>query len=128
MKAFSDMRRVKKAQDFAFNAGRRGGSFETSCSPEQLFAWLKEAKVQVTEESAASLSARPIYKNGSVGPEVLMVQVSPGNKLATLVVINVQLSIKPDKNNLMANNPMTIPPIFGLLLKVGKADPGWQPA
>jgi hypothetical protein len=129
MGTMSDLRRLKKVREFAFDTGRHGGAFETACSPEKVFAFLRETSVTVTEESQASLSVRPVHKNGSVGPELLTVETSPGNTLATRVVVKVQLNISPNEtNSMIINNPMTIPPVFGLLLKISKADPGWQPA
>ncbi len=128
MGTLSDLRRHKKVQEFAFKAGRQGGSFETSCSAAQVIAWLKEARIQVTEETPASLSAMPIHKNGQVGPEVMTVQVSLGYRLPARVVIDVRLNVKPGENPLVAANPWTIPPIIGLAMKVSKADPDWQPA
>jgi hypothetical protein len=118
---FSDLKRVNKVTDFAASAAKRGGSFETACSPEQVIAWLKGTRIQVVDESPAALSVRPIYKNGTIGAEVITAQVSPGNKLATLVTIAVELNAKPG-----AASQNAIPPIFGLLLGVSKADPTWQ--
>lgn len=122
MGMFSDLKRVNKVTDFAASAAKNGGSFETTCSPEQVFAWLKGTRIQVVDESPVALFLRPIYKNGNIGSEVIIAQVSPGNKKPTLVTITVQLNAKPD-----AGSQNAIPPIFGLLLKVSKADPTWQP-
>jgi hypothetical protein len=128
MGALSDLRRHKRVQDFAVTAGRHGGSFETSCSAEQILAWLKESGgIQVTEQTPASLSATPVNKNGQLATDVMNVRVLPGNTLPARVVIEVQRTIKPGTDRLSANNPMTIPPILGLLLKVSRADPDWQP-
>jgi hypothetical protein len=127
MGALSDLRRHKKVQDFAFSAGRQGGSFETRCSAAQVFEWLKESRVQVTEETPASLSAMPIHKNGQVGPEVMTLQVSAGYRLPARVAIDVHRNTKPGENYMIANNPWTIPPLIGLLMRLSKVDPDWQP-
>jgi hypothetical protein len=127
MGVLSDLRQANKATDFAFNAGKRGGSFETSCSPEQILTWFRETKVRVLEESPGMLSASPIHKDGNAGPEIIFIQALPGNRLPTRTVIKVQLNTKPGENNpAILNNPMTIPPVVGLMLKVGKVDRGWQ--
>jgi hypothetical protein len=125
----SDMRRVNGATDFARVLGQRGGCFETNCSPEQVLAFLKASSVEVTKETPTSLSARPVSKNGAVAPDVITAQVSAGNKLPTLVVISVQLNPRPGETNpMIINNPLTIPPLLGLLLKISKTDPKWQRA
>jgi len=123
----SDLRKANRATDFSRVLGKQGGSFETSCSAEQVLAGLKASRVKVTEETPTSLSVRPIRKNGNIGPELITAQVSAGTKLPTLVVITVQLD-RNETNPMMINNPMTIPPLLGLLLKVDKIDPKWQPA
>jgi hypothetical protein len=122
MGKFSDLKRMNKVTDFATSAAKRGGAFETSCSPEQILAWLKATRIQVVDESPTALSVNPIYKHGNVGSEVISAQVSAGSKLPTLVTIEVQLNAQPG-----SVNPNAIPPIFGLLSQVSKVDPTWQP-
>ena len=125
----SEMRRVNGASDFARDLGRRGGSFETNCSQEQVLTFLKASSVEVTEETPTSLSVRPISKTGSVASDLITAQVSAGSKLPTHVLIKVQLNPRPgETNHMILNNPMTIPPLLGLLLKVSRTDPKWQPA
>jgi hypothetical protein len=119
----SDLRVVNKARDFAFKAARTGGSFETNCTAEQIIEWLKASDLQITEESTTSLSGHPRDRNG-VGPEILTARVMPGTKLRSLVVIEVQLTAMPGGKI----PPRTFLPIHGLLVKLGKADPQWQPS
>ena len=118
---FSDLRRVNRATDFAMSAAQRGGSFETCCSPDQVLTWFKATGVKVVEDGSSSLSVRPVHKNGAVGSELITVQASQGGRQPTLVTISVQRSANPADGP-----PNAMPPIFGLLLKVGMADSRWQ--
>lgn len=54
----ADRRNSKKMGDFIVRAAQRGGTFETSCSPEEILGWLKSGRCQVADESLASLTVR----------------------------------------------------------------------
>jgi hypothetical protein len=118
----AEKRSLKRAGKFAASAAQRGGSFETSCLPNQIIAWLKTTISQVVEEAEASISVRPVFKSGKVGTEVISVHTSPGSKLTTRVVLTVRLEAKEGNMNLNA-----IGPVAKLMECVGLADTNWQP-
>ena len=118
----ADRRNSKKMGDFIVRAAQRGGTFETSCAPEEILGWLKSGRCQVADESPVSLTVRPIHGTGAVGSELIKAEIQPGVQLLTRVVITVELKAKPGNINLNALSPIT-----RLIDQVSKVDPGWLP-
>lgn len=124
----SDLRSVNRASDFARAMAKQGGLFETNCSPEQVLAALKASHFEVTEETPTSLSGKPEFKYHNGESPVITAHVSAGSMLPTLVTIKVQLNAGPgEANPAILKNPATIPSLTGLMIKVSKIDPKWQP-
>jgi hypothetical protein len=123
MGIFSDMRRMNRVTDFAMAASGKGGAFETICTPAQVFEWLKAGKTSLVEETAATVTVKPVFTSGKIGNELITLQTGPGTVLPTRVVISVELREAPGQRNMNA-----LPAILGMLTKLSKADPAWRPA
>ena len=117
-----DLRSQNKVTDFAINAARQGGTFETNCAPDELLAWLKARGDQITEEGPNFVSVRPMTRDGIARPEVVTFQISPGQRMATQVRITIASNAAPGP----PDPPWPMLPIQSLATKVSKADPQWQ--
>jgi hypothetical protein len=113
--------RAKKVADFAMAAAQRGGSFETSCTRDQVFTWLKATRVQVAGETENELVVNPVFTNGNVGGEAICLKTMPGTVKAQRVIIDVRLGAKPGILNLNALSPLT-----KMMQEVSAVDPKWK--
>jgi hypothetical protein len=102
----------------------RGGAFETNCTPREVLDFAARCTdAQVAERSERSVSLRPRYKDGRLGPGTITVVTMVGQQLRTGVSVRLSGGVGLVDGTL---NLDAVGPITSLIMQVMRVDPGWM--